>query len=355
MNRRKRFLCIFAILIVLPMLVTKCRYNPEIECKEGYVTLKAKMDKQYQNATITWRGKMIEETEPPEIHREYCIDTTPPKQDNDSLDILSSPPDVASFSEKTLHIGVWDSTMTVVGDECPYTIVCGHEIFSGGGQEIEFALTGCTSDEGLRHHRLQTDFSNDQSGMEPCNWTERWDSANSDWVVVNGELRGNQTVSDNRLLNWDIVPTDEPDIEILAKVLTHAKSPAAHAQLHLRSSGAAADTRRSYLAGLVRSSGVDKLEIRKHIGNAFPTLGDYDFGYSTNAWYWIRFRAQGNNLQAKVWADGTSEPGGWHIVVTDNEIFSGGWVGVGTYEANDDPYFGWFSVGFGGNSAGPSP
>src|SRR6266704_879839 len=69
------------------------------------------------------------------------------------------------------------------------------------------------------------------------------------------------------------------------------------------------------------------LEIRKDLSSAFSTVGSAAFTYSANTDYWVRFQLIGSALKARVWADGSSEPGIWTISSSDTGISSAGLYG----------------------------
>src|SRR5260221_8503295 len=44
--------------------------------------------------------------------------------------------------------------------------------------------------------------------------------------------------------------------------------------------------------------------------------------------YWMRASISEGTIQGKVWADGTSEPGGWTITASDSSITARGYFGI---------------------------
>lgn len=72
------------------------------------------------------------------------------------------------------------------------------------------------------------------------------------------------------------------------------------------------------------------IEIRKDVAGTFSTVtgASASFTYSTNTFYWMRFRAVGTSLRAKIWADGSSEPSSWTISGTDSSISAAGRYGI---------------------------
>jgi hypothetical protein len=72
-----------------------------------------------------------------------------------------------------------------------------------------------------------------------------------------------------------------------------------------------------------------QFSIVKSVGGTVTNLIDLTFSYVANTVYWIRFKAVGTTLLAKKWVDGTAEPAGWDITVSDS-AFSSGRVGIYT-------------------------
>lgn len=58
------------------------------------------------------------------------------------------------------------------------------------------------------------------------------------------------------------------------------------------------------------------------------------FVASAATYYWIRFKAVGTFLAAKIWADGTAEPAAWTVSGTDSSITGAGGVGLTFYSSN---------------------
>lgn len=74
------------------------------------------------------------------------------------------------------------------------------------------------------------------------------------------------------------------------------------------------------------------LSIDKKVAGTFTAgIGTSAFATTSNTFYWIRFHVQSNNLLARIWADGSGEPGTWSINITDNSLTSGH-VGLGAFQ-----------------------
>ncbi|SRR5579871_2823585 len=85
----------------------------------------------------------------------------------------------------------------------------------------------------------------------------------------------------------------------------------------------------------------NNLKIDKCVSGVFTTLTSSAFTTNTGTKYWLRGRVQGTNLRAKVWLDGTSEPGGWTLSTTDSSISAASGFGINTLLAssgNTDTY-----------------
>jgi RHS repeat-associated protein len=91
----------------------------------------------------------------------------------------------------------------------------------------------------------------------------------------------------------------------------------------LRLDGTATDY---YMAGW-HAEGSD-LDIFKHDGSGFTSLAATTTDVLPDTAYWIRFRAEGTTLSARIWEDGTAEPTSWTVQVTDSSISGPGRAGI---------------------------
>jgi streptogramin lyase len=74
------------------------------------------------------------------------------------------------------------------------------------------------------------------------------------------------------------------------------------------------------------------LEIAKRIGNGTTILASATFTPSANTFYWMRLDVSTgitNTLQARIWADGSTEPSTWLVTVTDASPLAANFVGAG--------------------------
>jgi len=65
-----------------------------------------------------------------------------------------------------------------------------------------------------------------------------------------------------------------------------------------------------------------KLDLEKDVTGTATQITNTTFTITANTLYWLRFRCQGTNLKAKIWADGSSEPGSWTLTTTDSALTS---------------------------------
>jgi len=88
------------------------------------------------------------------------------------------------------------------------------------------------------------------------------------------------------------------------------------------------------------------------VAGANTDLGTFvSFSPTANAWYYIRFRANGTTVQMRIWKDGEVEPTAWSVTVTDSSVTAAGWVGVTQISATGTRDIDWFSVGTNGDTA----
>ncbi|SRR6266568_384545 len=66
-----------------------------------------------------------------------------------------------------------------------------------------------------------------------------------------------------------------------------------------------------------------KIEIGKDVAGVFTSLTSAAFTWSVGTAYWMRVHAAGTTLSVKCWADGSAEPAGWTLSITDSSLSSG--------------------------------
>jgi hypothetical protein len=200
--------------------------------------------------------------------------------------------------------------------------------------------------------KFGTGFSEYTVNQTPSDWMKRFTTSGANYNVYNNVSGASDgyalyhsisVLYSHYMLSWNAV--NASDVEIVAKVRMAATN--ARAYLIARASGTTNPT--YYRCNLV--DGGSGLTIQKVVSGSVTTLGTYDFTWSANTWYWIRFRVIDTSLKARVWSDGSQEPSNWQIETTDNSI-SSGWVGIGSYPSSSTGiYYDYFGTGTGGDTA----
>ncbi len=97
--------------------------------------------------------------------------------------------------------------------------------------------------------------------------------------------------------------------------------------------------------------GSNEFRVAKHVDVGYVEIASVEFDWSIDTWYLIKINIIGNEIKAKVWAEGTAEPD-WLIETTDND-WEEGLAGIGSYNAveNENRYYDF--VGFGWLGAPP--
>ena len=97
-----------------------------------------------------------------------------------------------------------------------------------------------------------------------------------------------------------------------------------------------------------RYSGTDEASTKGYVVNFTPNdtstraiwlvddsspeaLGKKPFAWTNTTRYWHRLSTFGNQIKSKTWEYGTTEPTAWDFEVTDNNVTTGNYNGVGTY------------------------
>lgn len=190
------------------------------------------------------------------------------------------------------------------------------------------------------------DFTNGLDG-----WTERW--VPSDWQIVDEEtaadgkalqLSGN---SARRAMSLD--PADSfADGEVVARVKQES-SGGSNMQGGVVLRGAGNEGQEIGVAAVLTAS---EIRLIRFSAGAFFEFGRVDIEKVEGRWYWVRFRAEGENLMAKTWFDGEDEPAEWNITATDSIVPGPGWAGVATASGSHVNL--WDNVGV-SSTAEPAP
>ncbi|EMA59369.1 glycosyl hydrolase family 28-related protein [Halorubrum lipolyticum] len=182
-----------------------------------------------------------------------------------------------------------------------------------------------------------TDETTEDSAFE--SWTPRWDSDASDWGVVAGDeyegghaLRYDHDGTDvgRRAISWDAVGTPS-DVEVLDRVRVPSFDTEGdrgyHARVHLRSSNDGGEER-GYWVELEDAE--DGFRLAKYSADGLTTLARFG-APAAGAFFYRRFRAEGDRLRVKAWKASEPEPDAWDADLTDAD-HADGWVGLGSFD-----------------------
>ena len=170
-------------------------------------------------------------------------------------------------------------------------------------------------------------------------WTPQWDSDQNDWGIVSrdafegeralafehgGDDRGRYAISCDTL--------GEPsDVELLDRfhvpAFAEEEGVGWHARTHLRSSGSAGSAN-GYWVDIAKPD--EAFQLAKYSDGDLMTLGRFGTPREDTVYY-RRFRAEDDEIKAKVWSVSESEPSEWDIEVTDSE-HNAGWFGLGSFD-----------------------
>jgi len=203
-----------------------------------------------------------------------------------------------------------------------------------------------------------TNFGNYTTGSPPSDWTVRWDSISSITVETGTGLGGKElttATSSNGAyaVSWD-TPDSLADVEALCKIKIDGNDSDGSVKVFVRGGGGSS-TRVGYYLRFIHNSDTVTLNVYDDPGASSATLDSAAFsGLARDIWYWVRIRAIGSSIKAKVWQDGNSEPGTWTLEATDTTITAAGWQGFGWWTDSEAPEVDYYSVASGGLTA-PGP
>jgi hypothetical protein len=200
--------------------------------------------------------------------------------------------------------------------------------------------------------QYETDFSENEVGKQPDNWSTLW--RNSDWTIFDEPSRLEHNVTaggGRRALTWDEVGNVRDDVEISGLVRASGSGTTMF-QIHLHASAPFGNENSYYLD--LRST--DYVRINRNLNGAFSTLesSELQFAAEEYTWYNVVFQREGETLRGKVWPYGEEEPEEWQVTAEDRFI-NDGRVGVGHVTSGMLNEWAFFSAGTGGDPAPRAP
>lgn len=107
------------------------------------------------------------------------------------------------------------------------------------------------------------------------------------------------------------------------------------------------------LGGLYVAADGTTFSIKRRSFTGYTTLDSQSGLIATNTWYKVRFRAEGQNLFAKIWLSGDPEPVGWTLQATQpaGTHVTGARIGLGNGTTTSQTYFRQFGYAIAGETA----
>lgn len=171
-----------------------------------------------------------------------------------------------------------------------------------------------------------------QAGL-PANWTKQTGQVDISVVANNQTQYSDRVISFDNYVSSTTITWNVPGVLGDSEILTLMKfSGQAQPGIYYISCGirlqASAET--GYYLGFLPTSTGGGPQIRLaqiDNGQVNGELQTVAFTWATETWYWIRLRATGSSLQAKVWQIGDAEPGAFQINTSDI-TYTTGRVGI---------------------------
>lgn len=97
-------------------------------------------------------------------------------------------------------------------------------------------------------------------------------------------------------------------------------------------------------------TGANEFRLAKHIDVGYQLIEAVEYDWIPGNYYYMRLRVVGDQLKAKVWAEGETEPYAWTIETTDAD-WTEGIAGVGNFNSEGDRLYDFVGIGWLGNPA----
>ncbi len=80
-----------------------------------------------------------------------------------------------------------------------------------------------------------------------------------------------------------------------------------------------------------QSRDTNNFKLANIVNDNHTILAEPAYTMTGNVWYWLRLQAQGSQVRARIWADGSLEPGSWTINTTNTLFQSNANIGLTLY------------------------
>ena len=206
-----------------------------------------------------------------------------------------------------------------------------------------------------------TDFSEYTVGVQPSDWTQRWQIDQAWTVEADAGAPGGKVLRSpvetgdvRRGWTWDAIDADadRADVEIFAQIKYTGVAAESDLLLTSRGSGTSSSVT-TYRHGARPYN--NEVALSEYVGSNFDYVGDVKFyTMSAGTSYDVLVQVRGTAHKIKAWVTGESEPAAWDVEAIDSSISAAGWVGLLKYRgASTDVSV--FSVGTGTDSALRAP
>ena len=175
-----------------------------------------------------------------------------------------------------------------------------------------------------------TDFSEYTTGVQPSDFTERWDAAAATSTVetvlgtTGGKVLEVVATDGPAALSWDKIDSDpdRADVEILTR--TRRMTSRRRYTMGVLARGVNAEaTRTGYIPTIGEYYAIDR-----YLSGNFSSLSTAFFVPTFEVWYYLRVRFNGTSIKLRAWSGAiVDEPATWDLETTNSDIAAAGWVG----------------------------
>ena len=205
----------------------------------------------------------------------------------------------------------------------------------------EVGIDGTSGDDGSGEDGEDEDEEDESTTKPPLfnDWTPKWESDHDDWSVVSDSAFAGDTAlafehSGDTRTRYALALDDigEPtDVELLDRfrvpAFTDDSRLGFHARAHLRSSEGSGGEN-GYWIEVEKPT--ESFRLAKYTDGDATTITRFGTPQE-DMFYMRRFRADGDELKAKIWPATEEEPQNWDVETTDSDHVEG-WVGVGSFD-----------------------